>query len=123
MCIGEYFLPKKIGSLLKWQFILGLFFVIVYSLIAGISTFFAAFYGVSISILGNGLLAYFVFKHEGATAAKSILKGLYFGELVKFCLTILMFLLAIIFWHFDFKPLIFSYIFAQMSWYFSVLFS
>lgn len=51
--------------------------------------------GGLVSIIPNAIMSYKAFQHSGAQAARKVLRAFYFGEAIKFLLTIVLF--AIVF--------------------------
>tara|TARA_Y100000815_G_scaffold259867_1_gene270666 strand:- start:1667 stop:2041 length:375 start_codon:yes stop_codon:yes gene_type:complete len=114
-------LYKKALNLIKWQTILGMAPVILYFFYAGAAAGFAALYGLLITLVANVIVAFFLFRQQGALAAGKIIRFFYLGEALKIIATILMFLLAVTVFKFSFLPLIISFIFSQIIWYFCPL--
>jgi len=108
--------------MIKWQAIIGVAPAFLCFFYAGVSAGFSASYGLLINLIANGVMALFLFKNQGALAAKSIVRLFYLGEAFKIIITIFMFLVAIVFLKLNFLPLILTFIFSQIIWFFCPLF-
>ena len=105
--------------LLACQTGLTLLFASVAMLISGKMAVETVVLGGLVSIIPNALFARILFKHQGAQAAKQIVKGFYRGEAAKILLTILLF--GLVFKYFKIVPLLFFvvYILVQMVLWFA----
>lgn len=97
---------KKIAFKLSLiQFVLTAFACILAFAIHGTKAMYSSILGGLVIILPNFVMAWCLFRHHGATKARSIVKGFYLGEALKLGLTA--FLFAVVFVFISIDPLAF----------------
>lgn len=79
-------------------------------------------WGGMICILPNAYFAHKLFARTGATATRQIITSFYISEVVKFVITILLFVIAFKFFNFNKIALFLGYIVAQFTFWFAALF-
>jgi ATP synthase protein I len=87
----------------------------------GIIAVYSALFGGIICILGNSVLARKFFRYTGARAAKKIVSSLFWGEALKFIITVVLFCIALKYLRIQALPFLLSYIVTQNLFWFSPL--
>lgn len=83
---------------------------------------FSFFWGGLICILPNLYFAHKLFSKTGAQAARQIIASFYISEVVKFIITVLLFIVAFKYLHINKLALFIGYIVAQFAFWFTALF-
>ncbi|WP_181919252.1 ATP synthase subunit I [Alkalilimnicola ehrlichii] len=81
----------------------------------------AAFFGGMIGFVPTTVMALIMFRRRAMGSPKIMVRAFYWGEAVKFVLTVAMFLIAIPLYHANFLPLIVTYVFSLMVSWFALL--
>ncbi len=82
---------------------------------------FSFFWGGAICIIPNIYFAHKLFAQTGAKAAQQILASFYLCEIVKFVITIILFIVAFKFFHTNKLAIFIGYIVAQVTFWFTAL--
>lgn len=94
--------PSRINQLIFSQFMISTLIAIILSIFIGKKAAISALLGGLLAILPSFLFAKSLFRYKGARAAKQIIRGFYFGEVLKIILTATLF--ALILKHLETDP-------------------
>ncbi len=83
---------------------------------------FSFLWGGAICIVPNVYFAHKMFAQTGAKAAKQIVASFYLCEVVKFIITIILFIVAFKYFHTNKLAIFIGYIIAQITFWFTALF-
>lgn len=110
-----------VKRLLKVQLIASVLISLVLGLIFGQKEALSAMLGGLVAIIPSALFARKLFRHQGAQAARQIVKGFYLGEALKIVSSVILF--TLVFLYFKLTPLafFFTYIVVLMSYWFAPL--
>jgi len=119
--VNKQYRARVIKRLMAVQTGLTLCVVFVFMLTSGNKAAFSSLLGGLICVIPNIIFAALVFKHQGAQAARKIVRSFYKGEALKIVTSVLMF--AVVFVMFDINAfaLFITYIIVQMSNWFAPL--
>lgn len=71
-------------------------------------------------VIPNLLFAKRVFAHNGARSAAKIMKSVYRGEMLKIFSTVILFVIAIAYFHAQFLPFMVTYVLSQLAYWFAL---
>ncbi len=86
------------------------------------NTAFSFFWGGIICILPNAYFAHKLFAKTGAQATRQIITSFYISEVVKFIITIVLFVIAFKYFNMNKLAIFIGYIVAQFTFWFTALF-
>lgn len=97
------------------QLSISLFVALVYGLMQGINVGYSALWGGLTCVIANFFFFRKAFKYAGAQAAQQMMRGFMFGQLGKFLITVLLFVLAFTIAHIQPLPLFIGYVCTQAA--------
>lgn len=103
----------KVYKLVQYQLLVAVILASLWGLFRGYDSFLAASAGGMVCVLPNFFMAFWLFRHQGAQAARRILRSFFLGEAIKFLVTILLFAIALGLLRLEPLPLLVSFIVTQ----------
>jgi ATP synthase protein I len=105
--------------LLLLQFLVAIVAALLFWVFVSFYSAYSALIGGLVCVLANWIFAKKVFVHSGARKAKQILQGIYLGEVLKYVLSIMLFIISVKFLYIKGLPFFVNYIITQSAFWVS----